>query len=111
MNREFRPELIPRKGEWTAWILAIIASSVWLTLRWRLLDVPVAALIFVAFLLLSASSISLGNWVDRKTVLSLSPAGVSFRNGLRNVSLKWDQIRELRVLPDRWGERVHIWGA
>jgi len=111
MNREFRPELISRKGEWTAWILSIIAlASLGVAWIWGT-GMSWAGIVFVLILLLSAGSISLGNWVDRKTVLSLIPEGVGFRNGLRNVSLKWDQIQELRVLPDRWGERVHVWGT
>ncbi|MBU0513061.1 MAG: hypothetical protein KJ638_15350 [Chloroflexi bacterium] len=111
MNREFRPELISRRGELIAWILSIIALvSLGVALIWGA-GMSWAGIIFVLILLLSAGSISLGNWVDRKTVLSLSLEGVSFRNGLRNVSLKWDQIQELRLLPDRWGVRVHVWGA
>ena len=107
----FRPEKISRTGERNAWILAVVSWA----LAWGMvqaLDAPVLLLsVFAGFLTLAAAAISLSNWIDRKTVLTLTPEGVAFRNGLRNVSLTWDQIQKVRVVPDRWGERVHVMGA
>jgi hypothetical protein len=110
MEGEFHPERIPARGERVAWTLAIVTGLTWLVLRWRLPQVPLAALILFLFLLLAALSISFSNWIDRNTVLRLSDEGIAFRNGLRDVTLTWDQIREVRSLPDRWGRRVQVIG-
>ena len=109
--QEFHPEKISRTGERNAWILTVLSWAV----AWglvRFLDAPVLLLsVFAGFLTLAAAAISLGNWIDRKTVLTLTPEGVAFRNGLRNVQMTWAQIQKVRVVPDRWGERVHVLGT
>jgi len=43
-------------------------------------------------------------------VLRLNPEGVSFNNGLRNVFLNWEDVREVRVLDSAWGRRVQVQG-
>jgi hypothetical protein len=107
----FRPERISRAGERNAWILAVAAWVLGWGAAWRF-GASVRLLLTVAGLFtLAAAAISLGNWIDRKTVLLLTPEGVTFRNGLRNVTLTWEQILKVRVVPDRWGERVHVMGA
>ncbi|MBM3145256.1 MAG: hypothetical protein FJ010_09855 [Chloroflexi bacterium] len=109
-SREYRPELIPRKGERIAWLL-LLPSLIYLGVGiWSDDGLAWLPVIFVLLVFLSAGSITLGNWVDRKTVLRLAPEGVSFRNGLRNVSLNWDEIQEVRVLDSTWGRRVQVWG-
>ena len=65
----------------------------------------------VIFLIISAFIISLSNWIDRKTTLILSTEGINFNNVLRSVHMNWDEIEELRVIPDRWGERVHVYSS
>jgi hypothetical protein len=107
----FHPEIISRKGERNAWILTGITLIVELVMVWRYSTPPFWITILLIFLLLSASLISLSNWVDRKTVLILETDGIVYRNGLRNTALKWDQVEKLRVTPDRWGSRVHVSGT
>jgi len=108
-TREFRPELLPRRGEWTAWALALAASAgVWL-LNWSGY-VPVWAWIFWVFLLFSGLSISLGNWLDRNTVIRLDADGIRFENGLRRVRLNWREVQKVAVLPARWGKAVQVIG-
>jgi len=107
----FHPETISRKGERNAWILAGIALIVELVMIWRYGIPPIWITVLLILLLLSAILISLSNWVDRNTVLILETDGLVYRNGLRNVSMKWDQIEKLRVTPDRWGSRIHVSGA
>ena len=108
-KHEFRPELISRRGEWTAWGLALVASlGIWLLNRSGY--VPLWAWIFWAFLLFSGVSISLGNWLDRKSVIWLEADGIRFENGLRRVRLRWSEIRKVAVLPSRWGKSVQIIG-
>lgn len=107
----FRPETNSRQGERNAWILTGFALIVELLLIWRFSRLPGWATLLVIFLLLSAVLISLGNWVDRKTILILEPGGIKFRNGLRNVTMRWDQVETVSVIADRWGQRVHISGT
>ncbi len=108
--KEFRPELIPRKGERIAWLLLILALVYLGVGIWSDDGLTWVAIIFVSLMLLSAGSITLGNWVDRNTVLRLNTQGVRFSNGLRNVSLNWDEVREVRVLASAWGRRVQVRG-
>lgn len=109
-SKEYRPELIPRRGEAIAWLGTLIVAiaiaililtgnrvSFWLLI----LGVPLALVSF---------GISLGNWMDRHTVMQLSAQGVSYTNGLRRVEFGWNEIQELRVLPARWGKKVQVFG-
>jgi len=107
--REFRPELISRRGEWTAWALALAASlGMWFLNRSGY--IPVWAWIFWAFLLFSGVSISLGNWLDRNAVIWLESDGIRFENGLRRVRLRWPEVQNVAVLPSRWGKSVQVIG-
>ncbi|MBN1668672.1 MAG: PH domain-containing protein [Anaerolineales bacterium] len=110
-DREFRPHLIPRSGERNAWLLTLLAVVAWLVMRLNFPDYALGALILVILLALSAVSISLGNWMDRQTLLALKPEGLSYRNGLRHLELQWDEIESVRVFSDRWGERVQVRAA
>lgn len=105
----FRPELLPRQGERNAWLFAAFSALALGILHFQGV-VPLFSWIFVAFLLFSALSISLGNWMDRRTVLCLAADGVSFENGLRRVQLSWSEIAEIRIVPARWGEQIQVIG-
>jgi hypothetical protein len=108
-SKTYRPELLPRRGEYTSWALAA-ASALGLyafTLRGL---VPSWAWFFVAFLLFSAISISLGNWMDRHTFIYLQADGVAFENSLRKVHLAWNAVKEVRAFPARWGTAVQVLG-
>lgn len=108
-ERTYRPELLPRQGEINAWLFVLLAGLA-LGLLHQQGVVPVFSWIFVIFLLISALSISLGNWMDRRTVLRLASDGVAFENGLRRVRLTWPQINEVRIRPARWGEQIQVIG-
>jgi hypothetical protein len=108
-THEFRPELMSRRGEGTAWALALTASlGMWFLNRSGY--IPVWAWIFWAFLLFSGISISLGNWLDRNTVIQLGTDGIRFENGLRRVRLRWSEVQKVAVLPARWGRAVQVIG-
>jgi hypothetical protein len=108
-SREYRPELLSHRGEWTAWVLALVASlGMWFLKRDGY--IPVWAWIFWAFLLFSGISISLGNWLDRTTAIWLEADGIRFENGLRRVQLRWPEVQKVAVLPARWGKSVQVLG-
>jgi hypothetical protein len=108
-NREFRPELLSRRGEWTAWALALAASAGMLLLR-QALFIPTWAWIFWFFLIFSGTSISLGNWMDRHTRICLDRQGIHFENGIRRAELDWSEIEKITVLPARFGQTVQVLG-
>jgi hypothetical protein len=110
-DREFHPELLSRRGELTAWGLALVVGLAWVVYAQSGRNAPVVFLILEAFLLFSALSISFGNWMDRRTVIRLRPGGIEFENGLRKASLKWEEINRVEVFPSAWGKKVQVIGS
>ncbi len=112
MNEQqtFRPELIPTRGEWIAWILTAVCVITWGLIRWKTGSVPLGGTIFVLVFLLAALSIRLSNWMDRHTEIRMDDDGIEFRNGLRKAHLNWSDVEEVRVIPAHWGERVQVLG-
>ncbi len=108
--QEFHPVNMSRQGELVTWGVwsAVTLAWVWLA---RLGGVPGFIPLFWGVLTLIACGASLGNWMDARTVLRLGPQEVYFHNGLRTVALRWDEVQQIEVLPSRWGEVVHVWGA
>jgi hypothetical protein len=109
-SQEFRPALLSRRGEVTAWILTVIASFSLIALRNLDLNIPWTAGAFVGIFLLAAMSISLGNWMDRRTVIRVDPSGLEYRNGLRRVIFLWGEVSEVQIAPSRFGDQVHVIG-
>jgi hypothetical protein len=103
----FRPELIPRRGEWIAWASTLIVIAIWFALG-RIREVNPVLPIFAISLLLAALSISLGNWMDRHTYIRLEARGITFVNGLRHVHLQWAQVEQVRVFPSNWGDKIEV---
>ncbi|HEY3312108.1 MAG TPA: hypothetical protein VGK00_10745 [Anaerolineales bacterium] len=108
-NKTYTPELLSRQAEFSAWALAAAAGFglYFLSLRTAL---PFWAWFLFIILAFSAASISLGNWMDRKTYIRLENDGVTYENGLRKAHLTWDMILEVRTAPARWGTSVQVIG-
>jgi hypothetical protein len=64
--------------------------------------------VLLVFFGLSALVMSVGNWVDRNTVLKIGQNGVSYFNGAREVSLGWRKISRVEVVPTRFGDRIIV---
>ena len=109
--REFRPELMSRRGEFLSWLvsLSLVLALTLGTMNWG----PLSWLfwLFAGFMLLSAMSISLGNWVDRRSVIRVDSNGIAFQNGLRSVRLAWPEVQGAAVTESRLGKRVQVLGA
>ncbi len=108
--RFYRPELIPRRGELTAWIATGLLGITFVILflshqraNWLVIG------LFV-FIFLLALVISLGNWMDRRTMIRIDPHAIEYQNGLRRVRLPWVEIQEVRAFPAAWGKRVQVRG-
>ena len=108
---EIRSESFSRRGEITAWVLAILTLVSWFALRVRGYPVPGFFIILTLFLVVAALAISLSNWSDRHTLLRLEAGGVRFENGLRRVYLAWDEIQMVQVFPSNLGDRVRVSGT
>jgi hypothetical protein len=110
--REFFPERLPLRGEITAWLLGLIVLTTATVLRVGDSRWAGTGLVLAGILVLSAGSISFGNWMDRQTVIRLDRTGVSFSNGVRHTVLAWSEILTVRVLPAQLGARqVQIVGS
>ena len=109
--REFRPELLSRRSEFFNWALAVIALATWVFLRSQVIAVSGWYLVFVLMMMSLAVSTSLSHWIERNTLLTLKPEGIDFNNKLRNISLKWEQVQEIRVDTTRFGNQVFVAGV
>jgi hypothetical protein len=109
--REFQPELMSRRGELLAWLagLGLILSFLLGSDAWG--PMPIMYWAFAIFIVFSAMSISLGNWMDRRSLIRLDSAGIAFENGLRSVRLTWPEVQNVAVVQSRSGKRVQIQGA
>ncbi len=108
--QEFRPETLSRRGEIIAWSSGLLVCAAWLFLRSTGNPVNRAVPFLAAFLVISALMISLGNWMDRNSLIQMSADSIHFQNGLRNVSLKWLEIQKVEIFPSNWGKKVRILG-
>ena len=108
-SRTYFPELLPRRGEFTAWALTF-ATALGFYFLTKPGPVPLLAWFFVISFVFSAASISLGNWMDRKTFIRIEPNGIVFENGVRKAHLTWGAIREVRTSPARAGISVQVIG-
>lgn len=108
--REFKPEQVSRRGEMIAWGCAILVGILWMVLVFTGQPVNWAILVLEVFLIFAGTSISLGNWMDRHSLICLHQDEVFFKNGLRNVHMNYQDINEVRVLPTRWGSKVQVIG-
>jgi len=107
---QFKPELISRRGEMVAWFCTLLVWAGWLVLVLYGSKVPVTVSFMGIFLLFTALAISLGNWMDRKTKISIYNDHVSFENGLRHAIIVWEDIKNVEVIPSNWGKKVRVVG-
>jgi hypothetical protein len=108
--QEYRPLLIPRRGEMIAWVSTILVVVIAVVLSLQNEAVGWLLWLLGVLLLFSALLISLSNWVDRRTIIRIQPDGIEYQNGLRHISLGWEQVQGLRVQPNQWGKRVQVIG-
>lgn len=108
--RSFHPEPISRRGELIAWGSALLLDLVWLLLvlseQPATFWIPILALP----LTLIAALVSFGNWMERRTVIMIDQVSIYFSNGIRRVRLGWEKIKDVRVLPGKWGKKIQVFG-
>jgi hypothetical protein len=107
---EFKPVISGRRSEIYGWLLVVLMGGAWWTMGRQGISYAGFILLFFFVFLILAAGTSLANWMERRTLLRLTPDHIHFENGLRNVTLSWDEIREVQVLPTRRGQSVEIVG-
>jgi hypothetical protein len=105
----FRPDVLSRRNEIIAWGVFIAAALGTVIFR-NYQTLPNWIYIGVGLLFVLAAGLSLGNWMDRRTVLQLSSEGLEFKNGLRHVRMGWRDIQSMEVLPSNMGKGVRVTG-
>jgi hypothetical protein len=108
--REFTPELVSRRGEFLAWAATFLVSLAWIILSQADQPVPFSVPLMAFILLLVSLSMSFSNWMDRQTSICLRESSITFRNGLRNLHFKWDEIQQVQEFPSNWGNKVRVIG-
>ncbi len=109
-SRIYRPVIQSRRSEIVAWGLAIASLAGLLILNLGGM-IFFWASVFVVFIFFAALSISLGNWMDRNTQITIDDTGIIYKNGLRNLQLGWMAITSVETNPARWGEKVQVIAA
>jgi hypothetical protein len=109
-ERTYQPELISRRGEFYAWFGVSLIGVTWIILILAGQSVPFLLPLLGIPLFLIASIISIGNWVDRKTRISVTVEQIQFSNGLLSVRLVWDEIQIVQVILSPWGKKVEVTG-
>jgi len=107
---EHRSELTTRRGELFAWLSALLALAGWLILDLTGRRVLPGVPFLTVFLWLAALTISLGNWMDRRSRIRIQPGGIVFDNGLRHAELGWGEISQVQVFDSQWGRKVRVLG-
>lgn len=107
----YRPVSTSRRGEFGGWFLVLLSGFAYWIMARQGSSLAGFMILFIALFLFVAAGTSLSNWMERRSVLGISPGGISFANGLRRVSLAWNAVQEVHVLPGRWGKSVHVIGS
>jgi hypothetical protein len=108
---EYRPELAPIRGQKVAWTLTALAGlAIFLMVLFKIPLFWFIPALFILFLI-SASLISLGNWIDRHTVIRIFEDGIEFEDGLRSLRFKWEEINRLEVYSSSWGSRITVYSG
>lgn len=108
---QFTPQPTPRSAETTLWILSLVAGVTWL---WMLARASAfASMLGTLFGVLTflGLGLALNTWMEQRTRLQFTSAGVTYTNGLRTVNFVWQEIEQIVVQVMRNGRMVRIHSA
>jgi len=108
-DKVFRPDVLSRRNEIIAWGVFFAAGVGTLIFR-NYQTLPAWIYFGLGVLFLLAAGLSLGNWMDRRTVLRFTKEGLEFTNGLRHIRMDWRDIQSMQVLPSAMGKGVRVTG-
>lgn len=106
-----RPIVGSRRPEATAWILALILAAVARIAPPEMQAVWFGVRAFGVYFGASALLMSVGNWLERNTVLALNSNEISLKQPMRTVHLAWKEVQRLEVRRSNQGSRVFVSGA
>jgi len=92
------------------WILAAAANVAWLILSLGGYYVFPVLPVLAVLLVLAAMGISLGNWMDRHSLIRIDSNGIRYENGLRRTHFEWNEIKRVEVYGHKWGDKVRVLG-
>jgi hypothetical protein len=110
LERTYQPELISRRGEFYAWLGVFLIGLAWIILVFAGQSIPFLLPLLGIPLLLIASIISIGNWLDRNTRITVSLEHIRFSNRLLSVQLAWNAIQSVQVITSPWGNKIEVTG-
>ena len=111
LSHTFRCAEGSRRGEWIAWALAALSLISIVIIQELGVEIGIGSWLFIVLLFSMALIISIGNWMNRKTLIVVNGTGIRYGNGLRDVFLPWDTIDSIEVIPADWGKHVFIQGT
>ena len=107
-QERYRPAPANRRGEAIAWLCALGVGIAGLVLTVRAGTTPCITWQLLAIFVMAGSAISLGNWLDSRTELELSPEGIAYQSPLRRLNARWEDVEALTAIPLRRGWRLQV---
>ncbi|MEJ2758736.1 MAG: hypothetical protein P8046_09680 [Anaerolineales bacterium] len=106
-EQTFKPLLNSRRPEILSWLFFVVVVGVMIYFPSSGIG-RVGGYLLAAFFLLSAGAMSLANWQNRKTTLSLSKKGIRFENGIQKVWMPWETINRIEVYSGRVNDKIRV---
>ena len=106
--QEFQPLRTSPRLEILLWGASVLVVSLAVFVPGYLSNAGFCINTLLFFSILSAILLSLNSWNERKKLLRLDNGGVSFRNGLRQVEMKWDEISRVQIIPSNIGDKIIV---
>ncbi len=100
-----------RRSEALAWVLALGFAALALVGLWRGEGLTRFSAELAAFFGVIGLWISFGNWIDRRTAIEVSDAGIRSRSPLRTISFEWKDVDELWAIPSGSSWRIVVRGG
>lgn len=109
-NRQERYVPAPpnRRGEALAWLCALGIGIAGLVLTGRYGAAPCLTWQLLGIFILAGGAISLGNWLDSRTHVELSPQGIAYQSPLRRLNVRWEEVQAISAIPLRRGWRLLV---
>ncbi|TAK14220.1 MAG: hypothetical protein EPO32_02555 [Anaerolineae bacterium] len=108
---ELRPIPGSRRPELMSWGLAVLLFGMLAIARPEAQVVIFGAWALGLFFGLSALVMTLGNWLERNTLMILRLNGITLRQPVQSVMLNWQEVDRVEVQQGPNGERVFVRGG
>lgn len=103
----YKPRINSRRPELMAWIFSL-SIILFLIAQPQTGFFAIGGVILAVFFIFSALTISIGNWVNRKTELSFNKDEICFYNGIRKTCFQWEDITRMEIYPGRFNDKISL---